>query len=63
MQSQEAFATKLTRDWDLGPDKRTRSMRNGKPYRTAALKAEAKKKARRGKDGAYHCNVPTHLHT
>ncbi len=54
--------TKLTQEWDLGPQKRTRSMKNRKPYRTPARKAEAQKKARRSKDGAYRCSVPVSFH-
>jgi len=35
----------------------------GKPYRPAHLKEEAKRTATKGKDGAYHSNVPVYYHS
>jgi hypothetical protein len=37
-------------------------MFNRKPYRTKAQKAEARRTARKGKDGAWRSNVPFCLH-
>jgi hypothetical protein len=37
-------------------------MFNRKPYRTKAQKAEARRTARKGKDGAWRSNAPFCLH-
>jgi hypothetical protein len=39
-----------------------RNYSNGKPYRSARLRAEAKATAYKGKDGTYHSAVATLIH-
>lgn len=58
------MVSKLTRNYrefqKTGVEER--DMTNHKPYRTAAQKMEAKAKARKGDDGAFHSSAPVSFH-
>jgi hypothetical protein len=53
-----AFVTQTTRDMLDGRKAVRRNMTNGKPYRTASQKAEARRTAVRCEDGAYRSSAP-----
>ncbi|QKV17829.1 hypothetical protein [Oricola thermophila] len=53
--TQIAFMTKLTREG-------VRDMTNRKPYRTKAMKAEARRTAYVDKNGAWRSTAPTQYH-
>lgn len=57
-----AHATQVTRQMLDGVKSPTRNMTNGKPYRSARLKAEARAKATRRDDGAYRSPVAVLFH-
>lgn len=50
------FATKFTREGEL-------DMRNRKPFRSQALKAQARRQAHQGKDGVWRSPVRTLMHS
>lgn len=54
--------TQYTIDDLNGRKVKRRNMTNAKPYRTKAQKAEAKRTARKGKDGAYRSGADVSFH-
>lgn len=56
------FGTKLTREIMEGKKAPSRNMWNGKPYRTAAQKRDARREAYRGNDGTFHSDAPVSWH-
>lgn len=56
------YATKLTREIFEGKAVPSRNMWNGKPFRTASQKREAKRTAERKKDGAWRTDAPVSWH-
>jgi hypothetical protein len=56
------FMTKLTREILDGKANPSRNMWNGKPYRTRAQKIDARREARKCKDGAYRSAAPVSWH-
>lgn len=56
------YATKLTREIFEGKKNPSRNMWNGKPYRTAKQKREARETAERCRDGAFRSPAPVSWH-
>ena len=56
------FGTKLTRETLEGKKNPSRNMWNGKPYRTKAQKAEARRVASPCSDGTWRSHAPVSWH-
>ena len=56
------YATKLTREIFEGHRSPSRNMTNGKPYRTAKQKAEARANATKRADGTWRSDAPVSFH-